>query len=69
MPFTQWCRSGHLSRQKFVEITATNPARLLNIPHKERADKVFLRGQLMAEKGEFIGKKGEGKRQHANNHI
>ena len=107
MLWTYGVEAGHISRQKFVEITATNPARLLNIPHKGRiavgcdadiliwdqdyegeihnkdlcqgidysafegfkikgrADKVFLRGQLMAEKGKFIGKKGEGKRQHA----
>ncbi|GGZ94304.1 dihydropyrimidinase [Ignatzschineria ureiclastica] len=107
MLWTYGVEAGRISRQKFVEITATNPAKLINLPHKGRIavgcdadiviwdsqyegvisnkesyqgidysafegfkvkgrpDQVFLRGTLMAEKGQFVGDKGQGRRQYA----
>ena len=32
---------------------------------KGRPDQVFLRGTLMAEKGQFVGDRGQGRRQYA----
>lgn len=105
MLWSQGVAKGKISRTKFVEIFATNPAKIVGIyPQKgliapgadadivvydpeyrgtithadsyegtdyatfegfERigiAHKVFLRGQLMAERGKLIGPKGAGKR-------
>lgn len=95
---------GKISRQKFVEVCCTNPAKICGVypqkgdlivgsdadivvfdpdyrdtvkyedsltgsdystydgfNQKGIAEKVFLRGQLMAENGKFVGEKGKGK--------
>lgn len=104
MLWTQGVEAGKISRQRFVEIFATNPAKMVGlyptkgviapgadgdiviydpayrgvITHADSyeatdyaafegfekkgiADKVFLRGKLVAERGKFVGEKGKGK--------
>lgn len=104
MIWTQGVEKGKISRQKFVEVCCTNPAKICGVyPQKGElligsdadivvfdpeyrgtikhenalmgsdyttydgfeqkgiAEKVFLRGKLMAENGKFIGEKGLGK--------
>ncbi len=101
--WTQGVEKGKISKQRFVEIFATNPAKMVGIyPEKGTllpgsdadivifdpeyrgkitfedsyegsdyatfegfekigiADKVYLRGKLMAERGKFVGEKGIG---------
>lgn len=103
MIWTQGVEKGRISRQRFVELTSTNPAKMVGLyPQKGAltpgadadivvfdpeyrgtithansyegtdyatyegfekrgiADKVYLRGQLMAERGELVGAKGKG---------
>ena len=104
MLWTQGVEKGRISRQRFVEISATTPAKVVGIypqkgvilpgsdadiviydpeyrgvithadsyegtdyaafegfEKKGIADKVFLRGELVAERGKFVGEKGKGK--------
>ena len=103
MIWTQGVEKGKISRQRFVEIFSTTPAKIVGLyPQKgvilpgsdadiviydpsyegiithadsyegtdyaafegfERkgiADKVFLRGKIVAERGKFVGEKGKG---------
>lgn len=103
MLWTQGVEKGRISKERFVEIFATNPAKMVGIyPQKGTilpgsdadivifdpeykgtirfedsyegsdyatfegfekigiADKVYLRGKLMAERGKFVGEKGVG---------
>lgn len=103
MLWTQGVMKGKISRQKFVELTSTNPAKMVGLhpkkgviqpgadadivifdpeyegkitfensyegtdystyegfPQKGIADKVYLRGKLMAERGRLTGMKGNG---------
>lgn len=104
MIWTQGVETGKITRQKFVEVCCTNPAKVCGvypqkgeiavgsdadivvfdpnyrgvISHKDAlsgtdycayegfeqkgiAEKVYLRGRLMAENGKFVGEKGKGK--------
>lgn len=104
MIWTYGVEEGRISRQKFVEVCCTNPAKICGVyPQKGElmvgsdadivvfdpeyrgtvkhenalmgsdyttydgfdqkgiAEKVFLRGKLMAENGKFVGEKGTGK--------
>lgn len=104
MMWTYGVEEGRISRQKFVEVCSTNPAKVCGVypqkgdllvgsdadivvfnpeyrgtvKHEDSltgsdystydgfnqkgiAEKVFLRGQLMAENGKFVGEKGKGK--------
>jgi len=103
MLWSQGVEKGRISRQRFVEIFATNPAKMVGlypkkglispgadadiviydpdyrgtITHEDSyegtdystyegfekigiADKVFLRGRLMADRGQLVGEKGNG---------
>lgn len=104
MIWTYGVEEGRISRQKFVEVCCTNPAKICGVypqkgdlmvgsdadivvfnpdyrgtvkhedalmgsdyttydgfDQKGIAEKVFLRGKLMAENGKFVGEKGKGK--------
>ncbi len=104
MMWTYGVEKGRISRQKFVEVCCTNPAKVCGVypqkgdlivgsdadivvfnpeygdivKHKDAlmgsdystyagfnqkgiAEKVYLRGELMAENGKFVGEKGKGK--------
>ena len=104
MIWTYGVEEGKISRQKFVEVCCTNPAKICGVypqkgdllvgsdadivvfdpeyrgtvkhenalmgsdyttydgfAQKGIAEKVFLRGNLMAENGKFVGEKGKGK--------
>ena len=103
MLWTQGVMTGKITRQKFVELFATQPAKVVGLSHKKgdiavgldadivifdpkyrgviknedslhgldfspfegfpmigRPETVFLRGEKVAEKGKFVGKRGSG---------
>lgn len=107
MLWSQGVATGKISRQKFVDLAATTPAKNIGLKEKGqlapgfdadivifdpdyrgtitvadslegidyttfegfpmigRPEKVFLRGRLIAEKGKYVGKMGDGKRLYA----